>query len=352
MSYKKHFTPCDAQYTAREYVALGSCNSRCQTACAEASKCTTAVVSGMCARDCEAGATGEDTQGCCRPAFGELRTACDEFTTNCTSCSDSDACQAACNKVRQTSTCVVDEGKKYPDKCPSYDCPECVGSCGKCSNDDCAAWCDNYYGPQVHCQSDVAKSVQDAFIDQNLEIRDTATLKAMGRLYDGRCKAVGMDQRQMVLDQQVRTRDPYRFGATSTMDPFRRFPTGGRQTSTSSDLTRELIEKRRRDLERIKERQAQRAGRTYVGYQPPAEKDPTAEFTGEERATLRGLFEALGALLRGRKLPSSSTEALAVAEVPEEEEEEQDDDVVKPEMVDVMQKKNKQRRLRGFALRR
>lgn len=335
MSYKKHFTPCDANYTAREYVALGSCNSRCQTACVEASKCTTAVVAGMCARDCEAGATGEDIQGCCRPAFGDLRTACDEFTLNCTSCSDSDACQAACNKVRQTSSCVVDEGKAYPDKCPSYDCPDCVASCGKCSNDDCARWCDNYYGPEVHCTGDAAKSVQDTFVDQSLEVRDTAMLKAMGRLYDGRCKASGMGQRQAVLDAQVRTRDLYRFGATATMDPFRRFPAGGRQVSPSSDLTRELIEKRRRDLERVKARQAARRARP---------RDPVAQFTGEERATLRGLFEALGKLLRRSENSESAADVAVVPEEPENDKE----DAVRPETVDALQKQG--RRLQGFPL--
>lgn len=262
MSY---YTPCDAVQKAANYYAVGSCNTRCQAACKEASKCTTAVVSHMCARDCTGGAVGEDAQGCCRPAFGDLRNACDAFTTNCTSCSDSDACAAACAKVRQNAACVVDESAKFPDKCPSSDCTTCVGSCGSCTSGQCAAWCDAYYAPKAHCVGDVAQSVQDSFIDQSLLNRDAPDLAAMGKFYDSKCKAVNMKGRQVVVDDIVQTRErsPYRGRGLelelAAVDPFnKRLRDQGQDTVTWATVTEAVIESRRKALQEAQERQLAR----------------------------------------------------------------------------------------------
>ena len=264
MSY---YTPCDQSEAAANYFAVGSCNSRCQSACKKASECTTAVVQHLCSRVCDSGFVGSDSRGCCKPAFGDLQQSCDAFTSNCTSCSDSDACQAACAKVRAQSTCQVDESSKFPDKCLSVDNPEGVKSCTTCTTDACATWCDNYFAPQPHCVGDQAKSVQDSFIDQSLVVRDSKDLAAMGTFYDAKCKAKNMQDRQVVLDlqRQAQERSPY-FGVSrgealelARLDPFnKRLRDRSLPVSTWATVTESVIASRRQALENAKKRQIER----------------------------------------------------------------------------------------------
>ena len=184
------FTPCDHPGDAVNYSSIDSCVAGCQSSCIKAGDCTTAVTKDMCGngRVCEDGALGVDSQGACKPEFGELRDACDKFDANCTSCSDSDACQAMCSAVSQHSLYVPNPEKDHPDVCPSFDCPDCVGPCFKCSSSSCVSWCNSYHNPRVYCMGDKATSVQGTFSEYSLQNRNTESEKAMGVFYDAKCR--------------------------------------------------------------------------------------------------------------------------------------------------------------------
>lgn len=188
------FTPCDHPGDAVNYSSIESCVSGCQSSCTTAGACTTAVTKDMCGngRVCEDGKMGVDNQGACKPEFGDLRDVCDKFDANCTSCSDSDACQAMCSAVAKQSPFVPNAGKEHPDVCPSFDCPDCVGPCSRCSSTSCATWCNEYHKPRVYCIGDKAASVQGTFSEHSLQTRETAADKAMGTLYDAKCRQDNM----------------------------------------------------------------------------------------------------------------------------------------------------------------
>ena len=184
------FTPCDHPNDAVNYSSIDSCVAGCQSSCDKAGDCTTAITKDMCGngRICEDGALGVDSQGACKPEFGELRDACDNFDANCTSCNDSDACQAMCAAVDKHSAYVPNPGKDHPDVCPSFDCPDCVAPCSSCSSSKCVSWCNSFHKPRVYCTGDKATSVQGTFSEISLQDRNTDAEKAMGVFYDNKCR--------------------------------------------------------------------------------------------------------------------------------------------------------------------
>jgi hypothetical protein len=140
-------------------------------------------------RVCADGQLGQDSQGACVPAFGEVKDAWTYFDAHCSACGDSEACQAACKVIMEQAPFVVDETRAHPDVCPSFDCPDCVGPCTSCSAVDCVQWCDARHAPTAHCSAGAATSVQGLFEDRSLTTRSTAAEKAMGTFYDNKCKA-------------------------------------------------------------------------------------------------------------------------------------------------------------------
>ena len=130
------------------------------------------------------------------PAFGAVKDAWTNFSANCTTCGDSDACQAACATVMAEAPLVVDESRAHPDVCPSFDCPDCVGSCTSCTPAACVRWCDARHAPELRCAGGKATSVQGTFQEYSLQTRTTTVEKAMGNVYDARCKIEGMRREQ------------------------------------------------------------------------------------------------------------------------------------------------------------
>ena len=181
-------TPCGG---AERGSSFESCTSQCLVACEKSSACTTAVVRDKVGggRVCQDGRLGQDAQGACVPEFGKVKDAWTYFAEHCTACGDSDACQAACKTIMDKAPYVVDETRAHPDVCPSFDCPDCVGSCTSCSATDCVQWCDARHAPTAHCVAGNAVSVKGLFEDRSLEDRATKTDHAIGTFYDNQCKS-------------------------------------------------------------------------------------------------------------------------------------------------------------------
>jgi hypothetical protein len=181
-------TPCGG---AERGSSFESCTSQCLVACDKSSACTTAVVRDKVGggRVCMDGRLGQDGRGACVPEFGKVKDAWHYFAENCNACGDSDACQAACKVIMDKAPFVVDETRAHPDVCPSFDCPDCVGSCTSCSATDCVQWCDARHAPTAHCVAGNAVSVKGLFEDRSLEDRATKAGQAMGTFYDNQCKS-------------------------------------------------------------------------------------------------------------------------------------------------------------------
>jgi hypothetical protein len=220
----QRFTPCDHPGDAINYSSIESCASRCLSSCDTSSDCTTAVIKTKMGdgRACNDGKLGLDDVGGCVPAFGDLKDAWDYFDGNCTACSDSDACWSACNTITSKAPAVVDAGKTHPSVCPSFDCPDCVGPCGKCDSSSCMSWCNDFYDPKVHCSGDTVKSVQGTFTDYSLETRTTDVDKALGTFYDAKCKNVSIQRTQQYYDafgsDRYRTNLRTRYNAQSRQE--------------------------------------------------------------------------------------------------------------------------------------
>lgn len=235
------YTPCDHPGDAVNYSSIDACAARCLSSCNTSSDCTTAVVKTKMGdgRACNDGKLGLDDVGGCVPAFGELKDAWDYFDGNCTACSDSDACWSACNTITRKAPAVVDAGKTHPSVCPSFDCPDCVGPCGKCDSTSCMNWCNDFYQPEVHCSGDTAKSVQGTFSDYSLDTRTTSADKALGTFYDAKCKNDNIRRTEQYFDA---------FGSDRARANLRtRYDAQSRQDYVSQRV-REAEERRARQL--------------------------------------------------------------------------------------------------------